>query len=43
MTALDWIIVFAVIAAAMQMKDALRWREWEDELRRRRPRPHTFG
>lgn len=43
MSALDWIISIAAVIAAMQMKDALRFRDFEDRQRERRPRPHTFG
>lgn len=43
MTTMDWIITFAAIVAALEMKDALRFKLFEDEQRRRRPRPHTFG
>lgn len=43
MTTMDWIITLATIVAALEMKDALRFKLFEDEQRRRRPRPHTFG
>jgi len=43
MSTLDWIIAIGALIAALQMRDALRFKEFEDEQRRRRPRPHTFG
>lgn len=43
MTTLDWIITFAVFFAATQMKDLFRFQAFADELRKRRPKPHTFG
>lgn len=43
MSALDWIIAIGALIAALEMKDMLRFKEFEDEQRRRRPRPHTFG
>lgn len=43
MSTMDWIITFAVIFAALEMKDALRFQLFADWQRRRRPRPHTFG
>lgn len=43
MSTMDWIITLAAIVAGMEMKDALRFRLFEDWQRRRRPRPHTFG
>lgn len=42
MTTLDWIIAIGAVVAAIQMKDILRFGAFEDEQRRRRPRPHTF-
>jgi hypothetical protein len=43
MSTMDWIISFAMIIAAIEITDALRFQEFADEMRRRRPRPHTFG
>jgi len=43
MSTLDWIIAIGALIAAFQMRDALRFQEFEDEQRRRRPRPHIFG
>lgn len=43
MSTLDWIIAIGALIAALEMKDALRFKAFEDEQRRRRPRPHIFG
>lgn len=43
MSTLDWIIAIGALIAALEMKDMLRFQQFADEQRRRRPRPHTFG
>ena len=43
MTTLEWCLLFAAVTLAPQMKAALRISEFSDEMRRKRPRPHTFG
>lgn len=43
MSTLDWIIAIGALIAALQMRDALRFQQFADEQRRRRPKPHIFG
>jgi hypothetical protein len=43
MTPLDWIIAIGAVIAAAQMKSAFRFKAFEDEQRRRRPKAHNFG
>lgn len=43
MSTLDWIIAIGALIAALEMKDMLRFQQFADEQRRRRPKPHIFG
>lgn len=43
MSTMDWIITLGCILAALRMKDLFLAQRFEETMRARRPRPHTFG